>query len=475
MQKFQKFIKITKVDEEQRMVYGFASTPDLDSDGEIIKLEAIEKSLSSYMEFPTIREMHQAKAIGKTVSAEIRTKGQKGLYIGAKIVADDAWKLVKENIYKAFSIGGNVVRRVNNVIEELDLIEISLVDVPANKAAVIELWKRATDVKKSAYDVYDLSNIMIQIKDMISYFEFIGKPTKDLEKCLEQIKGVIAVEAQESEKDAQARMEAMWEDSIFMGQTFDAISQIVKGMTFNDPKANLIREGVITAMDKKAEELKKAADAKRIEDEAKAIVKGAEDAAQETATETETPASTEETPATTTETTEVPATTTEVADKVEGEETETTEDEDKETSAAVTLTKLAEVNEDLDKVSSVKKTEKLEEIELTKAVHEIAGTLAKMTNIIKAQNDRIALLEKQPAAVKSKAAFVFKSEEDKNKITEEAAKKTESPVLATKKARLAELEKFFDEKGAYEFSQKGYSTEASALQNEIAELERAAK
>lgn len=128
------------------MVYGYASTPDLDSDGEVIKVEAMEKALPNYLKFPTIREMHQPKAIGTTKSAEIDSKG---MYIGAKIVADDAWKLVKEGVYKAFSIGGNVVKRVGNVIQELDLVEISLVDVPANKSAMIEVWK-ADGMTKSA-------------------------------------------------------------------------------------------------------------------------------------------------------------------------------------------------------------------------------------------------------------------------------------------------------------------------------------
>lgn len=155
--KFNRFLPITKIDDEERMVYGYASTPDLDSDGEVIKIDAMERALPAYLKFPTIREMHQPKAIGTTKSAEIDSKG---MYIGAKIVADDAWKLVKEGVYKAFSIGGNVVKRVGNVIQELDLVEISLVDVPANKSAMIEVWK-ADGMTKSA----ELQYIEI-LKDM---------------------------------------------------------------------------------------------------------------------------------------------------------------------------------------------------------------------------------------------------------------------------------------------------------------------
>lgn len=136
---FQRFVPLQKIDEDERMVYGYASTPDLDSDGEVIKLSAIKKALPEYLKFPTIREMHQPRPAGTTKQTSV---DDKGLYIGAKIVADEAWKLVKEGVYKGFSIGGNVLNRAGNIIKEIELVEISLVDVPANKKATIELWKR---------------------------------------------------------------------------------------------------------------------------------------------------------------------------------------------------------------------------------------------------------------------------------------------------------------------------------------------
>lgn len=133
------FIPITKVDDDQHMVYGYASTPDIDSDGEIITLDAIKDALPSYLQYPTLREMHQAKAVGTVKHTDLQ---EKGLFIGAKVVTDEAWRLVKEGVYRGFSIGGNVLNRVGNIINGLELVEISLVDVPANKKAYIELWKK---------------------------------------------------------------------------------------------------------------------------------------------------------------------------------------------------------------------------------------------------------------------------------------------------------------------------------------------
>lgn len=144
---FQKYLPISKVNDEERMVYGYASTPDLDSQGEVVELEAIKKALPNYMKFPTIREMHTTNAVGRTKSAVI---DDKGLFIGAKIVDDNAWKKVKEGVFNGFSIGGKAVQMVENVIKELRLTEISLVDVPANKSAIITLFK--ADINKAEVD-----------------------------------------------------------------------------------------------------------------------------------------------------------------------------------------------------------------------------------------------------------------------------------------------------------------------------------
>ena len=136
---FERFIRISKVDPDQRMVWGYASTPDLDSQGERVTLKAIEDSLDDYMRFANIREMHQASAVGKTKSAEV---DEKGLYIGAKIVDEVAWLKVKEGVYSGFSIGGEVVSKVDDEIRALRLFEISLVDRPANPKALFDVWKR---------------------------------------------------------------------------------------------------------------------------------------------------------------------------------------------------------------------------------------------------------------------------------------------------------------------------------------------
>lgn len=137
---FQVFLPIAKVDEEKRMVWGYASTPTKDLQGEVVTLDAIKAALPDYMQWANIREMHTSSAVGVAKEA---TVDEKGLYIGAKIVDNDAWQKCKEQVYKGFSIGGSKVRKVGDTIEQLNLREISLVDRPANPDCRIEVVKAA--------------------------------------------------------------------------------------------------------------------------------------------------------------------------------------------------------------------------------------------------------------------------------------------------------------------------------------------
>jgi hypothetical protein len=139
------YFPIAKVDGEQREVWGYASTEARDDQGEIVTREALTAALGDYMKFANIREMHQLSAVGVAKEAAV---DDKGLYVGAKIVDDQAWQKVVQGVYKGYSIGGRVTDRDPTdykVITGLILNEISLVDRPANPEAVFDYWKAAGD------------------------------------------------------------------------------------------------------------------------------------------------------------------------------------------------------------------------------------------------------------------------------------------------------------------------------------------
>jgi hypothetical protein len=137
----QVFARFAKLDEEQRMVWGYASTEALDSQGEIVRRAAVAAALPGFMRWGNIREMHQPSAVGKAREAKV---DERGLWLGARIVDGDAWAKVKEGVYTGFSIAGRVTARDPvrpNVITACDLSEISLVDRPANPEAVFTMFK----------------------------------------------------------------------------------------------------------------------------------------------------------------------------------------------------------------------------------------------------------------------------------------------------------------------------------------------
>jgi Putative phage serine protease XkdF len=146
---FAKFVTISKIDEEQRIVYGIASSPNLDTQDDEIPSDTMLAALDDFMVWANLREMHQPSAVGVVVHSEVKEEDG-NTYIAAKVVDDTAWQKVKEGVYKGFSIAGKILKAVTKklpdgtvkrIILVLKLSEISLVDRPANEDCKILLWK----------------------------------------------------------------------------------------------------------------------------------------------------------------------------------------------------------------------------------------------------------------------------------------------------------------------------------------------
>lgn len=150
---FASLAKVEEQDDGTLIVYGYASTESEDADGEVIKADAMRAALPGYMKWGAVREMHQPKAAGTAIEAEVRDDGT--TWFGARVVDDDAIKKVKAGVYKGFSVGGNVTGRDpenRSVITGIDLIEVSLVDRPANPEAVITMYKAQDAAARAAVD-----------------------------------------------------------------------------------------------------------------------------------------------------------------------------------------------------------------------------------------------------------------------------------------------------------------------------------
>lgn len=140
---FGEISKVEPQDDGTLKVYGFASAPVRDAHGEIVTTDAMQKAIEGYMKFPAVREMHDAtKAAGRALDIGIDGDGKTSFV--AHVVDPGAVKKVQTQTYAGFSIGGRVKKRSlkdSSIIDEIDLIEVSLVDRPSCPDAVINLWK----------------------------------------------------------------------------------------------------------------------------------------------------------------------------------------------------------------------------------------------------------------------------------------------------------------------------------------------
>ena len=162
-----------KVDIEKRIVSGFASLDNVDKQYDIVTTEA---SMSAFAKFRgNIREMHQPSAVGKMISFKEEKyfdpeskKFYKGIYVSTYISkgAADAWEKVLDGTYTGFSIGGRMNKwddayneeldKTIRVIKDYDLVELSLVDSPANQFASIMSVEKVDGVDTIKGDLADV-------------------------------------------------------------------------------------------------------------------------------------------------------------------------------------------------------------------------------------------------------------------------------------------------------------------------------
>ena len=143
-------VPFTKVNREKRTVSGFATLDNVDQTGDVVTAEASMKAFENFR--GNLREMHNSVAVGKVVSFKPETyydpttkKFYNGVYVDAYISkgAQDTWEKVLDGTLSGFSIGGKIndsdkeVNKSNGqtvrFIKDYDLIELSIVDSPANE------------------------------------------------------------------------------------------------------------------------------------------------------------------------------------------------------------------------------------------------------------------------------------------------------------------------------------------------------
>ena len=205
----------SKVDKERRIVSGFASLDNLDKQDDIVTAEA---SMEAFAKFRgNIREMHQPLAVGKMVNFKAEKyfdpeskKFYNGVFVSAYVSkgAQDTWEKVLDGTLAGFSIGGRMNKwddgfdekseKAIRIIKQYDLIELSLVDSPANQFANIVSVEKVNGVDIIKADETVLENVFYDKESgivMVSENESEVSPTTG-----EQMANIGFVEKTDNEK-----------------------------------------------------------------------------------------------------------------------------------------------------------------------------------------------------------------------------------------------------------------------------------
>lgn len=142
------YCEITKTEKtpDGLMVWGQAAGPELDMDEQRCDPTWLKTAMPDWMRWGNVREQHQAIAAG--VGKELTEQGDKW-FLKSLVVDPVTIKKVETGVLKGYSVGvkhGRVVKSANapkGLINGGNIVEVSLVDRPANPAATITICKAA--------------------------------------------------------------------------------------------------------------------------------------------------------------------------------------------------------------------------------------------------------------------------------------------------------------------------------------------
>jgi len=204
-------LDLLKTKEENGVWYveGFCASTEIDLQGDIITENAFKKSEQDLIENSTVLWNHDVnQVIGKVAETEARKEGLWVKVLISKTVPE-IWQRIKEGVVNKFSIRGKIidavrkfvkeVNKVANVINEMYLVEASLVSLPANPAAKTLRWyieKSLNDYFAKGGEIPEIRNNIAKGESMVEILDMLTKMSERLiadedKAILEEIKGKI--------------------------------------------------------------------------------------------------------------------------------------------------------------------------------------------------------------------------------------------------------------------------------------------
>lgn len=139
---FEIFVPISKLDDEQQIVFGWGSVvkingvPVVDLQGDVIEEAELEKAVYEFMAAPKHDEMHKRQVsdsiitesfmvtdekLSKMFPKDTMPQGFRGWWLGIKMADAELYRKHKEGIYTGFSIAGSAIRK--EVKDDAEFVE----------------------------------------------------------------------------------------------------------------------------------------------------------------------------------------------------------------------------------------------------------------------------------------------------------------------------------------------------------------
>jgi HK97 family phage prohead protease len=210
--KYDFLIETKEASEDYVTISGYASTSDLDRHGDIVEASQwTQETLKNFKANPVLLFNHNYdNVIGGVTTLEVDSKGLK---VTAQVDKTwDKWSMVENGRLKTFSIGFQVADYDYDPVHESwsvtvkDLLEVSIVTVPANPSAVFNVAKQlGTDKDLNSIK---MKKLIEQIKNFLSKGELTTDDKAELKSLMDQAKGVLEPQAeQETETQEEASTE----------------------------------------------------------------------------------------------------------------------------------------------------------------------------------------------------------------------------------------------------------------------------
>lgn len=283
--------ELSSADEPIDSIYieGYASTADIDRMGDVIPPAVWERGMENYLKNPIILAYHDHDdPCGRMTDHKVDNAG---LWIKARIsAAAEVFNLIRDGVLTAFSVGFRIKDAEYNaaaevfLIKEVELIEISVVSVPANQNTLFSLSKAFENAEEYKQFKEQFVTVEESAKGLESSNNTESQSTKEWDMDPKELQAMLdksardaaeqatkaILQAQEEERakkeaeakaqaELDARIQKAVEASVSTVSTGaeELLKEVTKRLEDSEKSSKSVLEGLETVIKEKAEELAK--------------------------------------------------------------------------------------------------------------------------------------------------------------------------------------------------------------------------